>query len=270
MILSGNTIKEFIKKNELIEHGNLSNIHSSSYDVTASEYVLKFNKIKNSISLDNREDIEKMYKKININGGYKFKPGECILVPLEEQFNIPANMCASIRGRTSFNRLGLLISIQHLNPGYRGKLSITITNCSKNSYVLMPGIRIAQIVFENMDTIVSDDLVYGSENDSVYQNEDGFSGSRVYADFIGKVVRHFKGNYYYIENICMDSETKEYVVVYRTLYNREDSKTWTRPAKMFFETIDVNRKDNITGQLHRFEPVDDLTIDYTKINKGNF
>lgn len=266
MILTGNTIKEFIKENKLIEHGNLDNIHSSSYDLTASEYILKFSKNKNTISLDNREDIENMYKKVSINGGYKFKPGECILVPLEEKFNIPANICGSIRGRTSFNRLGLLTAIQHFNPGYKGKINITITNNSTNSYLIMPGIRIAQVVFEKMDTMVSDDLIYGNKNDSIYQNEDGLIGSKVYSDFIGKVVRHFKGNYYYIENICMDSETKEYVVVYRTLYIREDSNTWTRPAKMFFEAIDVNRKDNRTGQLHRFEPVDDLTIDYTKIN----
>ena len=27
-----------------------------------------------------------------------------------------------------------------------------------------------------------------------------------YSTYIGKIVRHFKGNYYYIENIAMDSE----------------------------------------------------------------
>jgi hypothetical protein len=66
----------------------------------------------------------------------------------------------------------------------------------------------------------------------------------------------------------MDSETKEYSVIYRNLYDREDSNIWVRPAKMFFEEIDVNREDNITKQNHRFELVDDLTIDYTKQNKN--
>ena len=89
----------------------------------------------------------------------------------------------------------------------------------------------------------------------------------MYEDYIGKVVRHFKGNYYYIENIGMDSETHEHVVIYRALYPREDSNIWVRPAKMFFEEIDFKRKDNITKQHHRFEVVEDLTIDYTKIKK---
>ena len=88
----------------------------------------------------------------------------------------------------------------------------------------------------------------------------------IYSDYIGKVVRHFKGNYYFIEDICMDSETKEYTIIYKNLYNREDSNIWARPAKMFFEEIDENRVDNITKQKHRFELVDDLTIDYTKEN----
>ena len=39
---------------------------------------------------------------------------------------------------------------------------------------------------------------------------------------IGKVYRHFKGNYYFVENIAVDSETKERMVVYKPLYERED------------------------------------------------
>ena len=111
---------------------------------------------------------------------------------------------------------------------------------------------------------VKEELLYNNEQNPVYQDEDGMQGSKIYKDYIGKVVRHFKGNYYYIENICMDSETKEYIVVYRTLYKRKDSNFWTRSAKMFFEEVDPNRDGNITHQTHRFEVVDDLEIDYTK------
>lgn len=55
---------------------------------------------------------------------------------------------------------------------------------------------------------------------------------------IGKVYRHFKGNYYFVENVAYHSETQERMVVYKPLYNREDSKTlWVRPEKMFLEEI---------------------------------
>ncbi len=80
---------------------------------------------------------------------------------------------------------------------------------------------------------------------------------------IGKVYRHFKGNYYFVRDVALDSETKERMVVYSPLYNREDSMLWVRPEKMFLETI-PDRPDNVTGQKHRFELCEDICTDYTK------
>ena len=81
---------------------------------------------------------------------------------------------------------------------------------------------------------------------------------------IGKVYRHFKGNYYFVENIAYDSETKERMVVYKPLYEREDGRSiWVRPEKMFLEEI-PERPDNITGQKVRFQLVDDIKKNYIK------
>ena len=81
---------------------------------------------------------------------------------------------------------------------------------------------------------------------------------------LGRVYRHFKGNYYFVENIAFDSETKERMVVYKPLYEREDGRSiWVRPEKMFLSEI-PERPDNITGQKHRFEVCEDLSKDYLK------
>ena len=80
---------------------------------------------------------------------------------------------------------------------------------------------------------------------------------------IGKVYRHFKGNYYFVENVALDSENKERMVVYKPLYEREDSMIWVRPEKMFLEEI-PERPDNITGQKYRFEFCEELSKDYTR------
>ena len=78
----------------------------------------------------------------------------------------------------------------------------------------------------------------------------------------GKVYRHFKGNYYFVENVAYDSETQERMVVYRPLYEREDGKQlWIRPEKMFLEEI-PERPDNITGQKYRFELDSQITKKY--------
>lgn len=81
---------------------------------------------------------------------------------------------------------------------------------------------------------------------------------------IGKVYRHFKGNYYFVENIAYDSETKERMVVYKPLYEREDGrKIWVRPEKMFLEEI-PERPDNITSQKYRFELDKTISSNYIK------
>ena len=81
---------------------------------------------------------------------------------------------------------------------------------------------------------------------------------------IGRVYRHFKGNYYFVENVAYDSETKERMVVYKPLYEREDGRSiCVRPEKMFLEEI-PDRPDNITGQKFRFQLVDDIERNYIK------
>ena len=201
MILTGQKIEELMKKNKLIKKGNLENIHSSSDDLTTSKYILRFKNENKAIELMNAKKINNMYEQVKITDGYHLKPGECILIPLEDEFNMPDNICGSIRGRTSFNRLGIFTTIQHINPGYKGKINITIVNNSPNTYEITPNIQIAQVVFESMEETVKEELLYNNEPNPVYQDEDGMQGSKIYKDYIGKVVRHFKGNYYYIENI---------------------------------------------------------------------
>ena len=79
---------------------------------------------------------------------------------------------------------------------------------------------------------------------------------------IGRVYRHFKGNYCFVENIAYDSETLEKMVVYKPLYNRDDGRSiWVRPEKMFLEEI-PERPDNITGKKHRFELSEDIEKNY--------
>ena len=72
---------------------------------------------------------------------------------------------------------------------------------------------------------------------------------------VGRIYRHFKGPYYYIICKGFDSETQESMVVYQHL--DADRKICIRSEKMFLEEI-PERPDNITGQKHRFELVDDF------------
>ena len=53
---------------------------------------------------------------------------------------------------------------------------------------------------------------------------------------IGRVYRHFKGDFYLVEAVANDSETGEPFVVYRKLYG--DGGLWLRPLAMFLSPVD--------------------------------
>ena len=52
------------------------------------------------------------------------------------------------------------------------------------------------------------------------------------------IYRHYKGNRYRVEGLCLHSETLEPMVIYRALYGV--GEMWTRPAKMWNEMVAVN------------------------------
>lgn len=59
---------------------------------------------------------------------------------------------------------------------------------------------------------------------------------------VGKIYRHFKGNYYFIQDVALDSETKERVVVYRPIYDRNDSRDLGKKRKNVFRRNRPNKK----------------------------
>jgi hypothetical protein len=64
------------------------------------------------------------------------------------------------------------------------------------------------------------------------------------------IYKHFKGNYYIVEDIAYDSETKNKIVVYRRLY--EDNSLWVRDYDMFLSEVDHIKYPNV-AQKYRFE-----------------
>ena len=67
---------------------------------------------------------------------------------------------------------------------------------------------------------------------------------------INKIYKHFKGDYYFVEDIAIDSETNKKVVVYRALY--DECSLYVRDYDMFASDVDKVKYPNVK-QKKRFE-----------------
>lgn len=65
------------------------------------------------------------------------------------------------------------------------------------------------------------------------------------------IYRHFKGDYYIIEDVAIHSETREKYVIYRPLYG-DTTKLYIRPYDMLLSEVDREKYPNVK-QKYRFE-----------------
>ena len=68
------------------------------------------------------------------------------------------------------------------------------------------------------------------------------------------VYQHFKGNKYIVEDVAIDSETDEYLVLYRALYG--EGLLYARPMKMFLSAVDSEKYPDVK-QKWRFELIEE-------------
>ncbi|AXI04340.1 DUF1653 domain-containing protein [Aquirhabdus parva] len=74
--------------------------------------------------------------------------------------------------------------------------------------------------------------------------------------------RHYKGQFYQVLGTARHSETREWLVVYRCLY--DDYSLWVRPLEMFIESIVLENG----VQVPRFSFVDQDVDDFVNSSDG--
>lgn len=81
-------------------------------------------------------------------------PNQTVLASSLEYIKLPNNLFANLSMRSTYSRLGLVMS-SYVQPGYSGCISIELTNNSKNTVKLAVGARLFQASFVRIDRALS-------------------------------------------------------------------------------------------------------------------
>lgn len=109
-------------------------------------------------------------------------PGEFVLATTLEHVEIPDDLVARLEGRSSIGRLGIVIhsTAGYIDPGFKGRITLEISNLGRIAVALYPGMRICQIAFEGMSSPVSEG--YGVKRTAKYQGQQTTTLSRLFED----------------------------------------------------------------------------------------
>ena len=80
------------------------------------------------------------------------QPGDFILACTKEILRLDPSVAARVEGKSSLGRLGLAVHITagFIDPGFEGQITLEIKNMAPWAIPLRAGMRIAQIVFEQV------------------------------------------------------------------------------------------------------------------------
>lgn len=109
--------------------------------------------------------------------GWLLHPGDFLLGCTDELVGMPADLAARVEGKSSLGRLGLIVhaTAGFIDPGFRGQITLEISNISPWVLRLRPSMPIAQLALIPM--AAEPDRLYGQAGNH-YQDQVGPVESR--------------------------------------------------------------------------------------------
>ena len=186
MVLSDRSIKEEIDKGRIvISPLDPADVQPASVDLHLDRKILAFSNARKPY-IDLKENTEDLTHTVEILEGSPFilHPGEFILGSTLEHIELPDDLVARLEGKSSLGRIGLVIhsTAGFVDPGWKGHLTLELSNLARLPVTLYYGMKIGQISFLRLTTAA--DRLYGSKSlGSKYQGQTGPTPSRYHWDF---------------------------------------------------------------------------------------
>jgi dCTP deaminase len=186
MVLSDKSIREEIDNGRIvISPLDSSDIQPASVDLHLDRKVLVFTNSRQPY-IDVKESLENLTELVEIQDGNPFilHPGEFVLGSTVEHIELPEDLVARLEGKSSLGRIGLVIhsTAGFVDPGWKGHLTLELSNLARLPITLYYSMKIGQISFLQLTTPA--ERLYGSESlGSKYQGQTDPTPSRFHQDF---------------------------------------------------------------------------------------
>ena len=160
-------------------------LQPSSIDVRLDRFFRLFDNHKYAF-IDPAEQQDELTRLIEVDPAEPFilHPGEFVLGSTYEFVTLPDDVAARLEGKSSLGRLGLLThsTAGFVDPGFKGHVTLELSNVATLPIKLWPGMKIGQLCFFKLTS--PSEHPYGSEKySSRYQGQRGQTASRSYKNF---------------------------------------------------------------------------------------
>jgi dCTP deaminase len=188
MIFSDQDIEKSLKKKKIIVNPapDLNNqLGPASLDFKLGKEFRVFDSNKKPyINPLDKETFDNLTNLVRIEEKEHFiiHPGEFVLGITMEELTLPDDIGARIEGRSSWGRLGLIIhsTAGYIDPGFKGRLTLEISNIGSLPILLYPGMKICQLAFEGLSSPAK--IPYNKRKSSKYYGNQLPTSSKIYKD----------------------------------------------------------------------------------------
>ena len=131
-----------------IEPFSPDQLGSASIDLTLGDEIRVMLPEAAPIDLDGEVDYREHTRSLRLTSPFVLEPGCTIHGITRERITLPPNLCGLLEGRSRFARLGLMIHVTSafVQPGVSNRQVLEMSNVSKRSLRIHPGVRLCQLV----------------------------------------------------------------------------------------------------------------------------
>jgi len=152
MIIGPKKLLELVKEIQLVEdlaERELTNPEGAGFDLRLGEVHTIFGDAFLGVEERQTPKVKTVVKhKKDKKQKITIKPNEFYLISTIEKVNLPQNITANFKPRTTTFRSGLFLRTGNVAPGYKGKLTFGLKNEGPVSVTLELGCRIAHVQFQ--------------------------------------------------------------------------------------------------------------------------